>query len=111
MKQSSEHKKTIIIVPGLAESTAHFKKMKKMLERHNFIVAIMPSWNVKKLNRNSADIFIGHSLGANLLLRKKFSRALLVGTADATKVKKHVTRSLFAADVDALKNKKILRHF
>ena len=111
MMKNSEHKKTIIIVPGLAESAAHFKKMKKLLERHNFIVTIVPSWNVKKLNRDSADMFIGHSLGANLLLRKRLSPALLVGTADATKIKKHVIRSLLAADVDALKNKKILRHF
>lgn len=107
---SAEHKKSIIIVPGLAESAVHFKKMKKLLKHEDFDVKIVPSWKVDQLNQDSADIFIGHSLGANLLLRKELSPALLVGVADATRIRPNVIRSLLAADLDAIKSRKMMRH-
>lgn len=110
MNDALEYKKSIVIVPGLAESATHFKKMKRLLEQNNFTVDIVPSWNVDQLTSHSADIFIGHSLGANLLLHKKLAPALLVGTADASKVKANVIRSLLAADVDAVLKGKIIRH-
>lgn len=110
MSKLSEQKKSIIIVPGLAESAAHFKKLKQLLEKNDFAVIIVPSWNTGQLTPQSADLFIGHSLGANLVLHKKLAPALIVGTADGSKVRKNVIRSLLAADMDALRKKRIFRH-
>lgn len=110
MKSSTEHKKRIIIVPGLAESAAHFKKMKRLLEKKGFAVTVVPSWNTENLTQSSADIFVGHSLGANVLLHKKLTPALLVGAPDRSKMKSSFMRSLLAADLHAVKTKKIIGH-
>lgn len=100
----------VVIIPGLAEGKVHFRGLQKLLIKEGFSVEIISPWQVNSLQIKPGRIFVGHSLGANLLLHNKLTPALLVGTTDKSKLKRGFVRSLVASDLHAVVNRKILIH-
>ncbi len=101
----------VVIVPGFAESSSHFKKLIDLLKLHNYEVEVIMPWqsNILESYRNKV-VFVGHSLGAYYLANQKLVPSLLIGLPDPILVRKYFGKSFLIVSNDSFKNKLLTQH-
>lgn len=77
---------TVVIVPGLAESRIHFRRLIATLERSGYTVVVILPWKTDRLEKYRGQaVFVGHSMGAYYISHSRLTPALLIGVVEPQK--------------------------